>query len=64
MPFPGLIDTDLPGHFRKAASMGVPFKTRNVQYDEGGIKGVFEVNAFQAGLDRMVGHVSGCHRSH
>ena len=52
--FPALEDTDLPKHFHKAASLGVPYHTRDTHYDDGEISGVYEVNVFQAGLNRMV----------
>ena len=52
--FPGLENTEMPDKFRRAAIEGVPWFTEDAYYDQGGIKGVYEVHAFQAGTNRMV----------
>ncbi len=45
--FPGLINTDIPDHYRKACRDGTNWFAEQVNYDEGDIRGAFEVHAFQ-----------------
>jgi len=45
--FPGLAGTEVPERYRQAARDGVEWRTERIEYDDGGIKGAFEVVAFQ-----------------
>ncbi len=51
--FPQLTETEIPGAYRRAAAEGVTFHTDEIVYEEGGIAGAFEVQAFQTGPNRM-----------
>ncbi len=51
--FPPLADTDVPSHYRQAACEGTPWKTEEIQYEHGKIKGAFQVFAFQTGKNRV-----------
>jgi PAS domain S-box-containing protein len=51
--FPGLTDTELPEAYRRAAREGVAFHADQLNYEQGQIRGVFEVFAFQTGPNRM-----------
>lgn len=46
--FPGLIGTDVPGHYRSVAMTGKPWTSAQVNYDAGDISGAFEVRAFRS----------------
>ncbi|HBX68769.1 MAG TPA: hypothetical protein DEH25_05145, partial [Chloroflexi bacterium] len=52
--FPALTQTEVPEKYRLAASAGLPWKTEQINYDENGISGAFEVYAFQTSPGRMV----------
>ncbi len=52
--FPPLIQTDVPIHYHAAAENGVPWITEQVDYDDGRIRGAFEVKAFQTAPKNMV----------
>lgn len=45
--FPALAETDVPEAYRRVARTGEPWSTEQVNYDEGGIVGAFEVHAFR-----------------
>jgi len=51
--FPELKKTEIPEHFLKAALDGIPWSTEDFNFDNGAIKGVFQIYAFQAGHNRM-----------
>jgi PAS domain S-box-containing protein len=44
--FPGLKGTDLPITYEKIARYGIDHFSREVEYNESGIRGAFEINAF------------------
>lgn len=45
--FPALVGTGVPEAYRRVALTGEPWSTEQVNYDEGGIAGAFEVHAFR-----------------
>jgi len=45
--FPPLSQTEVPARYRDAAREGIVWRTEQIDYDEGAIKGAFEVVAFQ-----------------
>ncbi|HOX31642.1 MAG TPA: ATP-binding protein [Spirochaetales bacterium] len=45
--FPGLVETEVPARYLEAALEGKAWQTEQVQYEEGRIKGAYEVIAFQ-----------------
>jgi PAS domain S-box-containing protein len=51
--FPGLVETAIPSIYREIARSGVSHSQEQVDYDEGGIKGAFEISAFQTIPGRM-----------
>ncbi len=51
--FPAVADTEVPGAYRRAAREGEPWENLQVDYDDGAIRGSFEVHAFQTGPDEM-----------
>lgn len=53
--FPPLAGTEIPESYKRVARTGEHYSTEQVSYsDEKGIKGAFEVRAFQIGEKRMV----------
>ncbi|HOX04828.1 MAG TPA: PAS domain S-box protein [Planctomycetota bacterium] len=52
--FPGLISTEVPARYREVAARGGQWRTDQIDYDRAGIRGAFEVVAFQTGPGRMV----------
>jgi PAS domain S-box-containing protein len=52
--FPQLTETEVPQRYREAAAQGITWETEQIDYDEGGIRGAFEVTAFQTSPMRMV----------
>jgi len=52
--FPPLIGTEVPERYKAAAKKGAPWKTEQIDYDADGIKGAFEVVAFQTSPNKMV----------
>ena len=52
--FPDLSETEVPERYRIAAKEGISWSTDQVDYEEGGIKGAFEVQAFQTSPDVMI----------
>jgi PAS domain S-box-containing protein len=52
--FPGLINTEIPSRYREAAQNGTMWQTEQIDYDQDGIKGAFEVLAFQTEPGKMV----------
>ncbi len=51
--FPGLVDSPIPAAYRRVAAGGENFDVDQSDYDEGQIRGAFEVHAFQTGPNRM-----------
>ncbi len=51
--FPALRQTDIPDAYRRVAITGERFDVEQVNYDDKGIHGAFEVHAFQTGPGRM-----------
>lgn len=51
--FPGLKETDVPGHYLEAALHGTPWFTEDMRYHEGKVSGAFQIYAFQAGHNRV-----------
>ncbi len=51
--FPALVQTEVPMRYREAALNGKEWRTQQIDYDELGIKGCFEVIAFQTEPRRM-----------
>lgn len=52
--FPALAGTDVPKHYIEAATKGTPWQTEQIDYDSEGIRGAFEVIAFQIAPNKMV----------
>jgi PAS domain S-box-containing protein len=52
--FPLLARTEIPERYADVAKNGIPFEAEQVDYDEGGIRGAFEVRAVQVGPRRVV----------
>ena len=52
--FPPLINTEVPDRYRQAAVKAQSWNTEQIQYEEGSIKGAFEVVAFQTEQNKMV----------
>jgi PAS domain S-box-containing protein len=51
--FPPLAETDIPDHYRRAARQGESWHDELIRYDHAGIRGVFEVYAFQISPGKM-----------
>lgn len=51
--FPVLGQTEISNRYRQAASRGTPWHKNNIEYEYGGIKGVYEVHAFQTSPGKM-----------
>jgi signal transduction histidine kinase len=51
--FPFLASTDVPSHYKAVARDGQPWKTEQIEYEGGEIRGVFEVLAFQTEPGKM-----------
>ena len=51
--FPPLAQTEIPTRYREAASLGTFWNTDQMAYEDGVIKGAFEVYAFQTAPGRM-----------
>ncbi|MGD8793270.1 MAG: PAS domain S-box protein, partial [Anaerolineae bacterium] len=52
--FPPLAATEVPERYRRAAARGESWVTEQIDYQDEGIAGAFEVHAFQTGPGRMV----------
>lgn len=50
--FPGLAGTEVEGQYRRIAALGGTWQDEQLEYDSGGIKGAFEVHAFQTSPGR------------
>ncbi len=51
--FPPLAQTEIPDAYRRAAAIGERYSSEQVEYDDGGISGAYEVHAFQTERNRM-----------
>jgi PAS domain S-box-containing protein len=51
--FPALIDTTIPAAYREVATSGQSFEMDHVDYDDAGIRGAYEIHAFQTGEQQM-----------
>ncbi len=51
--FPGLAESPIPEAYRRVAATGEPFQRDQIDYDEGGIRGAFEIHAFQTQVNQM-----------
>jgi len=51
--FPDLIHTHIPDAYRKVARTGQPYVASTVMYDYGGIKGGYDIYAFQTSRNQM-----------
>lgn len=51
--FPALVTTDVPARYRAAAADGTEWRTESLVYEEGRIKGAFDVWAFQTAPGQM-----------
>src|SRR5512146_2436689 len=45
--FPGLVGTPIPATYRDVALTGTPYSNEQIDYDEGAIRGAFDVTAFR-----------------
>ncbi len=45
--FPALAETETPRRYRQVCTLGEPWRAEQITYDEGRIKGAFEVTAFR-----------------
>ena len=52
--FPGLAGTEIPPTYRSVVTTGQPYHVAQVNYDEGGIAGAFDVHAIPIGHRRLV----------
>jgi PAS domain S-box-containing protein len=52
--FPPLAETEVPERYRLAAAKGEIWQTEQIDYEDGQIKGAFEVQAFQTAPNRMI----------
>ena len=52
--FPALVSTEIPDRYREVARTGQGRTTQHVQYEDGQIRGAFDVHAFLTGPRRMV----------
>jgi PAS domain S-box-containing protein len=51
--FPALSRTDLPQIYRRVCRDGERYFIDNLEYEDGNLKGIFEVHAFQTALNQM-----------
>ncbi len=51
--FPPLVATEVPARYRAVAEHGERWSTEQIEYEDGQIKGAFEVHAFQTAPRRM-----------
>jgi PAS domain S-box-containing protein len=51
--FPGLAQTEVATRYKEAALHGTPWRTEQIEYKDGTIKGAFEVAAFQTEPGKM-----------
>jgi PAS domain S-box-containing protein len=51
--FPGLASTDVPDRYREVARSGEVWSSSQIDYEDGGVRGAFEVHAFQTAPHTM-----------
>jgi PAS domain S-box-containing protein len=51
--FPGLLGTEIPWRYRNVAETGESWKIENTTYEEGTIRGAYDVTAFRTAPDAM-----------
>ncbi len=51
--FPALVETEIPAAYKKVATTGERFQLDQIDYDDSGIRGAFELHAFQIDPGRM-----------
>ena len=51
--FPALAETEIPGRYREVCHTGIPWRTEQVEYEDGRIHGAFDVHAFRIGERAM-----------
>ena len=51
--FPALASTGIPDAYRRVAREGVPLSSDTFAYEDGGIRGIFEIHAVPLGPNRM-----------
>jgi|GEM_PF-1644570 len=51
--FPPLIETEIPAAYRRAAATGERYERDQIDYDDSGIRGAYELHAFQTGPNQM-----------
>jgi two-component system, cell cycle sensor histidine kinase and response regulator CckA len=51
--FPGLVETPIPATYKDVAENGTTYSNEQVDYDEGAIKGAFDVTAFRTSPRRI-----------
>ena len=51
--FPPLAETEVPEKYRLAAGGGEPWNTEEIEYEDGQIKGAYQVHAFQTSPGKM-----------
>jgi PAS domain S-box-containing protein len=51
--FPGLAYTQIPNAYRKVVTTGIPYTTEQVNYDQDGIRGVFDIRCVKIGARLM-----------
>ena len=51
--FPSLANTEIPFHYRKVATEGIPWHKDELLYSHGPIHGAYEIFAFQTGKNRV-----------
>lgn len=52
--FPGIVETEMAGHYRLAAREGIDWITEHIDYQDHRIAGAFEIRAFQTSPGQMV----------
>jgi len=52
--FPPLATTEIPSAYRRVAAQGENYQTSQIDYEDGKIRGAFEVHAIQFGPNQMV----------
>jgi len=51
--FPALAESQIPEAYRRVAATGEPFQRDQIDYNEGGIRGAYEIHAFQTQVNQM-----------
>ncbi|HSD84054.1 MAG TPA: PAS domain S-box protein, partial [Anaerolineae bacterium] len=51
--FPPLVETEIPAAYRQVAATGKGYQLDQIAYDDSGIRGAYELHAFQTGPNHM-----------